>query len=385
MHHGPRFSPFLLISTFVVLAAHACAGDQEYSVKPISEKQAAEYDLDRDFYQKVTEADKHRLELARHPVPESPLWLTYPGGEGPGRGKHVVLVAADQEYRSEQSMPMLAKILSKRHGFDCTVLFALNENDEVDPTQKIRWEDKTVMHRIPGLKHLESADLLILFSRLITLPDDQIGHVIKYLDSGKPIIGIRTANHGFLENFPYTKEGKKVRFGDDVLGGAFRGHHGNWHADSTRGMIIEENKKHPILRGVRDVWGPSDVYRTYPEGKSLPASCTPLLEGQPLLGRNHDDEINPKKIPLPIAWTKTWTGSTGKTSRVFHVTMGSAKDFESRGLRRLAVNATYWGLGIESQIDPLSSVDYIGAYKPLASGFNYKKLGVAPKLPEEYR
>ena len=54
-------------------------------------------------------------------------WLTYPGGDGPGKGKRIVLIAADQEYRSEQSMPMLAKILSQHHGFDCTVLFAVND------------------------------------------------------------------------------------------------------------------------------------------------------------------------------------------------------------------------------------------------------------------
>ena len=123
-----------------------------------------------------------------HPVPDSPLWLTYAGGDGPGRGKHIVLVAAEQEYRSEQSMPMLAKILAQRHGFHCTVLFA-QKDGLVDPTQKIRWEDKTVQHDIPGLEHLAKADLLILFSRLITLPDAQIRHVVDYLDSGKPILG----------------------------------------------------------------------------------------------------------------------------------------------------------------------------------------------------
>ena len=205
-----------------------------------------------------------------HPVPEGPLWLTYKGGGGPGQGKHVVLIAAEQEYRSEQSMPMLARILARRNGFDCTVLFAMNAKGEVDPTQKIRWEDKTVVHDIPGLQYLARADCVVFFSRLITLPDEQIRHVIDYLDSGKPIIGIRTANHGFLQNFPYEINGKRVRFGDDILGGSFRGHHGNWHRDSTRGMIVEAMKKHPILAGVDDIWGPSDVYRTYPEGKSLP-------------------------------------------------------------------------------------------------------------------
>ena len=320
-----------------------------------------------------------------HPVPEDERWLTYPGGEGPGNGKHIVLISAEQEYRSEQSLPMLARILSKRHGFHCTVLFGLNKDGLVDPTQKIRWQDKTVMHDIPGLEHLTSADLLILQSRLVTLPDEQIKHVIDYIDSGKPILGIRTANHGFLQNFPYKLNGKRVRFGDDVLGGAFRGHHGNWHRDSTRGIAVDSQKQHPILRGVTDVWGPSDVYRTYPEGKDLPKGCTALMFGQPLTGRSHDDPPNKKKIPLPIAWTKTWTGSKGVPARVFHVTMGSARDMQSAGLRRMTINAAYWCLGLEERIDAQSSVDYVGPYEPLESGFNYPKLGVVPRPVSYYR
>ena len=336
----------------------------------------------QDFWQRLY--DKHPS-VKRHPVPDSPLWLTYPGAEGPGSGRHIVLVSAEQEYRSEQSMPMLARILSKRYGFDCTVLFALNEKNEVDPTQKIRWQDKSVQHSIPGLQHLQNADLLILFSRLITLPDDQIQHVITYLDSGKPIIGIRTANHGFLENFPYRKDGKNVRFGEDVLGGAFRSHHGNWHADSTRGIPVDGMQDHPILSGVTDVWGPSDVYRTFKEGQSLPDDCQALVLGQPLLGRSPDDGINPEKEPLPVAWTKSWTGTLGRTARVFHLTMGSAKDYQNSGLRRLTTNAVYWCLQLENLIDPGSNVEYIGNYTPLASGFNYDKLGVVPQKPEAYR
>jgi len=327
---------------------------------------------------------------ASHPVPESPLWLTYKGESGPGsrsdaqRRKHIVLIAADQEYRSEQSMPMLAKILAKRHGFDCTVLFSVNEKGEADPTLKMRSQGKNVINNIPGLEHLQKADLLILFSRMIRLPDEQIKHIIDYLESGRPIIGIRTANHGFLY-FPYKINGKSVRFGDDVLGGTFRGHHGNWHADSTRGILVEAAKNHPILRGVTDIWGPSDVYRTYPKDKSLPAQCQALVYGQPLLGRNHDDGVNEEKEPLPIAWTKTWTGSTGKTARVFHVTMGSAKDYQSAGLRRLTINAAYWCLHMEQQISATSSVEYVGEYKPLASGFQYDKLKVVPRKPAYYR
>ena len=215
-----------------------------------------------------------------HPVPRSPLWLTYEGGDGPGQGKHIVLIAADQEYRSEQSLPMLARILSAHHGFHTTVLFGLNEEKFVDPTMKIRWQDETVMHDIPGLEHLKDADLMILFSRLISLPEEQLQHIYAYLDSGRPIIGLRTANHGFI-GFDYEKDGEPIRFGEDILGGAFRNHHGRWHQDSTRGILVEENSDHPVLIGVDDVWGPSDVYRTYAEGAGLPQGCLPLVLGQP--------------------------------------------------------------------------------------------------------
>ena len=329
------------------------------------------------------------MQAFAHPVPESPKWLTFPGGEGPGKGKHIVLITADQEYRSEQSMPMMAKILSKHHGFDCTVLFGVNEKGEVDPTSPVYpkkgKEAEFKPHNIPGLKHLASADLVVFFTRLLTLPKDQLEHIVSYVDSGKPMIALRTGNHGFRGALPYKINGKNVNFGRDVLGGSFMGHHGRWHADSTRGTVVEALKNHPIVAGVTDIWGPSDVYRTYKEGTSLPEDCTALVWGQPLMGRNHDDAPNTKKVPLPVAWFKTWKTSEGKNARVFHSTMGSAKDLQSAGLRRMVINAAYWGMGMEAAISPDSSVDYVGAYKPLASGFNYEKLGVFPKLPAAYK
>jgi hypothetical protein len=321
---------------------------------------------------------------ADHPVPDSPQWLTFPGGDGPGQGKHVVFIAADQEYRSEFVMPMLAKVLAKHHGFHCTVLFSLNDKGEVDPTLKTRYDDKTITHNVPGLEHLAKADLLVVFSRLITLPEKQLQHIYDYLDAGKPVIGIRTANHGFL-GFEYKKGGKKVDFGEDILGGSFRNHHGRWQADSTRGIVVEKNKDHAVLKGVTDVWGPSDVYRTFKEGGSLPADCVPLLDGQPLKGRKQDDAVNPDLIALPVAWVKTWTSDKGKTARVFHTTMGSAEDYQNAGLRRLTVNAAYWCLGMEEKIDPKAKVDVVGEYDPLPSGFNYPKLKVVPQKPSFYK
>jgi hypothetical protein len=322
-------------------------------------------------------------------IPENDSWLTYRGKQGPGKGKQIILISAEQEYRSEQSMPMLAKILAFRHGFDCTVLFGVNENGQVDPTMPVypkKDQEKNFKnHSIPGLQHLEKADLVIFFTRLLTLPIDQQEQIVNYIDSGKPIIGLRTANHGFRRALPYKIKGEQVRFGQDVLGGTFLGHHGNWHRDSTKGILVDKNKNHPILRGVKDVWGPSDVYRTYPKAKGLPADCTALVLGQPLIGREYGGKANPEKEPLPIAWVKEWKTSQGQKARVFHSTMASGKDLQSRDLRRLIVNASYWCLNRETKISADANVEYIGSYEPLVSGFNYPQLGVTPKMPQEYR
>lgn len=319
----------------------------------------------------------------KHPVPESELWLTYQGGDGPGQGKHVVLIAAEQEYRSEQSMPMLAKVLSQHHGFDCTVLFSVNEHGEVDPTLPAPFEDKTKQHNIPGLEYLASADCVIWLSRFMQLPDDQMKHFHDYFDSGKPLIALRTANHGFMGGKNYVKEGQNVSM-REMLGGAFMEHHGGWHRESTKGIIVADNKSHPILTGVTDIWGTSDVYRCHNDKSPFPEDCTALVMGQPLVDLTSDAEANLDKEPLPIAWTKSWIGNKGLPTRIFHFTMGSAKDFENAGVRRLTVNAVYWGLEMEKAIRANSSVDIIGNYEAKSSGFNYEQLGIQPRKPSYY-
>ncbi|QTN31947.1 ThuA domain-containing protein [Akkermansiaceae bacterium] len=319
---------------------------------------------------------------------EDAKWLTYEGGEGPGKGKHIVLIAADQEYRSEQAMPMLARILSTHHGFDTTVLFCLNGDGLVDPTMPVHPEKgkeadfKT--HSIPGTEKLADADLVIFFNRMLTLPEDQLKNIVTYLDSGKPFIALRTANHGFIGRLPYEIDGKQVSFGE-IVGGAFMNHHGNWSRDSTRGDIVPEQKDHPILTGVKDIWGLTDVYRTFKEGTGLPEGCTALVMGQPLIGREQGGADNPEKEPLPVVWTKHWTTTDSKKARVLHSTMGSGTDFENPGLRRLLVNGVYWCIGMEKEISPDSKIDYIGDYTPLSNGFNYEKLGVKPRPVSYYK
>lgn len=323
-------------------------------------------------------------EAYTHPVPPSDLWLTYPGAEGPGKGKHIVLIAAEQEYRSEQALPMLAKILSQRHGFDCTVLFSINEQGAVDPTLPAPFEDKTKRHRVPGLKYLADADCVIWMSRYLQLPDDQMKIWHDYFDSGKPIIALRTANHGFAGGIAYQKKGQNISL-NQLLGGTFMEHHGGWQSESTRGVIVPERMAHPILMGVTDIWGTSDVYRCHSEQSPLPADCHVLVLGQPLVDLQPNSPPNSDKEPLPIAWTKTWVGNRDLESRIFHFTMGSAEDFANAGVRRLTINAVYWGLQMEDQISAEGSVEIIGEYRPMKSGFNYAELGVRPRPASDFR
>ncbi len=54
------------------------------------------------------------------------LWNVYEGAGGPGEGKEIVLVSGDEEYRSEEALTQLGRILAKHHGFKCTVVYAID-------------------------------------------------------------------------------------------------------------------------------------------------------------------------------------------------------------------------------------------------------------------
>ena len=302
-------------------------------------------------------------------------WTDLEGSEGPGKGKHIVLLAGDEEYRSEDSMPQLAKILAVRHGFKCTVLFAINkETDEIDP--------KT-LDNIPGLQSLETADLMVMFLRFRELPDGQMKYIIDYTNSGKPIIGLRTATHAFFYrknlDSPYAKyswQSKKLEggYGRQVFGETWVNHYGRHQVESTRGLIVAGMGNEVIATGIDSIWGESDVYGL----TSLNGDCRPIVMGQVLVGMNPDDKPNPTKRLVPVAWTKTYTGETGKTDRVFTTTMGHAFDFNNEGFRRLMVNACYWALGMEDKIPAKSNVDFVGKYNPNKIGMDKHKRGLKP-------
>jgi type 1 glutamine amidotransferase len=301
--------------------------------------------------------------------------VVFEGKKGPGKGKHIVFLVGDEEYRSEDSMPQLAKILAVHHGFKCTVLFAINkQTGEIDPQ---------TLDNIPGLEALQTADLMVMFLRFRELPDEQMKYIIDYTNSGKPIIGLRTATHAFNyvkhKDSPYAKYSFRSKdpyggYGRLVFGETWISHYGNHQKESTRGLLVKGMGNESIAKGIDGIWGESDVYGL----TTLAGDCKPLVMGQVLSGMNPDDKPNPDKRLVPVAWTKTYTGEKGKTARIFTTTMGHSFDFFNEGFRRLLVNACYWALEMEDKIPAKSNVDFIGEYKPNKIGMGGQKKGLKP-------
>lgn len=313
--------------------------------------------------------------------------------KGVGVGKHVVLVSGDEEYRSEEMMPALAKILTTRHGFKTTTLFAIDPKDgTVNPN---------VNNNIPGLEVLKSADLLVIFTRFRNLPDEQMKHVVDYVENGKPVVGFRTATHAFTTGGTYAKyhasskeKGYEGGFGKQVLGETWVNHYGKHKAQGTRGLVAKGEEKNPILKGIEagSIFGTSDVY----EVKLPLKDCTPLVMGEVTETLKPDSKADAGQKDakrkyndpmMPVAWTKTYTGSGGKPGRVFTSTMGCAEDFAFEGTRRLFVNGCLWAMGLEDKIPDKTDVELVGEYKPSPYGFKPKddpKSWKPGKTPAEY-
>ncbi|NVK48721.1 MAG: ThuA domain-containing protein [Cyclobacteriaceae bacterium] len=304
-------------------------------------------------------------------------FLQFEGEEGPGKGKHIVLVAGDDEYRSEESMPMLGKILAHRYGFKTTVLFPIDPaTGDIVPN---------FQNNIPGLENLETADLMIMLIRFRELPDEQTQYIENFLKAGKPVIGLRTSTHAFAyqknKESRFAKwdwmskaEGWERGFGQRIFGETWVNHHGVHGKEGTRALVdgVSLQRDHPILRGVEDIWGASDVYGI----KHLPEEAAVLLYGQSTAGMSPDAPVIWEKAVMPIAWTKPYQLEGGSPGMAFASTLGASLDFQSEDLRRLIVNASFWLLGMPDLITPEMNVDYVGEYHPTMFGFNSFRKGM---------
>jgi hypothetical protein len=298
-------------------------------------------------------------------------WITYDPAAGPGKGRHVVLLAGDEEYRSEEALPMLAKILSQRHGFKCTVCFSVDPDGAINPNAG---------GSLSGSQALETADAIVMSLRFRHWDDAAMERFERAYLAGTPIVALRTSTHAF--NFPkgsrwskysFNSSGEWVKgFGRHVLGETWVAHHGAHKKEATRGIIADSAKDDPLLRGVQGIFGTTDVYTANP-----PPDAKILVRGQVLTGMNPADPpvTGAKNEPMqPVAWTRMHKNAAGRTNRIFCTTMGAATDLENEGLRRLVVNAVFWG--IELEIPACADVTFVDPYKPLFYGFNGYRAGL---------
>jgi type 1 glutamine amidotransferase len=292
--------------------------------------------------------------------------VVYEGSGGAGAGRHIVMLAGDHEYRSEEALPALARILARRYGFKCTVLFT------TDPATGFIEPGSS---HLSGLEALRTADLLVVFLRFQDFADAEMQHLVDYLDRGGPVIGLRTATHAFQIRRPDAKYAKFTwnnkspeyagGFGRQILGETWVSHYGTNHKQSSRLRIPASAAAHPILRGVKDVWVVSGGYTADP----MPGSEV-LAIGQILNGMTPDSPLAGNKQELPVAWTRTYQGASGRSGRVFTTTHGASEDLLNEGFRRMLVNAALWAAGLEDRIQPAADVSFVGPFAPSPYNFN---------------
>ncbi|MGB5554269.1 MAG: hypothetical protein WBM83_06385 [Flavobacteriaceae bacterium] len=307
--------------------------------------------------------------------------------------KQIVLISGDEEYRSEEALPQLAKILSTHYGFKCTVLFAQ------DPSLP-GIVNANYVTNIPGLETLNTADMMVIFTRFRALPDNQMKHIDDYLKTGKPVLGIRTATHAFnfakdassnYAHYGNYYQGDKTEwtdgFGRLVLGENWVNHHGHHKHQSTRGVFAEGAAENPITHGIEsgEIWGPTDVYGVR---LPLPEDSLPIILGQVVLrdGEFNEEDVffgmkptdtklatenkeglKVNDILMPIAWTKSYQLPNGKKGKAFTSTIGSATDMLNEGVRRLLINGVFWAM--DQPVPDKANVTFVGDYTPSAYGF----------------
>ena len=275
--------------------------------------------------------------------------------QGKAGKPYVHFFAAEAEYGAFYSMPMLAEMLNNYHGFSVSVSYALDADGNID---------SRVHGGLKGLELLEHADLMVLFTRTKLLTKKTSVLLQGYLDSGKPIVGFRTANHGFR----FEKEDPAAKYLDTEGWGhkgpqlcrmwkhKFGGHHGGSKKDGylTEIFLDRKTSMHPILNGFQPYKDPRHLYILLHEPGKKTYDFTPLVHGKALKIFDH-------KKHLPIIQPTVIISETPRRT-VYSSTCG-ADTFKHPSARRLALQSFFWALKLEDQIpeDGLK-VDFLRPY-----------------------
>jgi type 1 glutamine amidotransferase len=220
-------------------------------------------------------------------------------GETPLR---VCLISGSNEYHSDLSLSAFKHFLESQYNVQCVLIQARSQLNQFGEFSDL-----------PGLDSLNHADVILLFTRRVTIPEDQLAQIKQYLDSGKPLVAVRTASHG-LQGWP--------EFDKTVLGGNYQGHFGLEFKQTA--SPVETLKDHPVLEGITKIVSGSSLYKTAPlasDAKLLMVSTTP-------------------QSSQPSAWTRVYKGG-----RIFYTSLGSPEDFKNPSFRHLLTNALFWTAG----------------------------------------
>lgn len=241
------------------------------------------------------------------------------GSIGPAAGANnvvkktliVFLITEDTlNYEAHLTIPRFAEKIRQETGYDVAVLLGTGPHGAC---------------KFPDIHKINDADLLVVFSRRIAIPHDQMQVIRNYLNKGKPLIGIRTANHAFtnrtkiepgFEDWP--------GFVSEILGCENRGY--GPVEPGTDVSIAADAMHHPILKGVQP-------HRWHSDGNIY--KVAPLLDNEAkvlLTGRAQN-------LTEPIAWIR----KAGK-SNVFYTSLGYPTDFNSAPFLTLLTNAIEWSL-----------------------------------------
>ena len=207
----------------------------------------------------------------------------------------VHIISGSKEYGSEPSLKAFEALLSKK-GIECTASWAQDGG-------------KT----LPNVSAVPAADLIIVFTRRMKLPEDEMKVVRSHWEAGKPVIGIRTASHAWGDK----GSADNTTFDLKVLGNNYQGHYGDEPVAVTPAPA---QARHPVLDGVR----PFTSRKLYKAGPLAPTTI-PLQFGDNGKGRHVVSMVNEHK-----------------GGRVFYTSLGVPEDFQDENFRRMLLNAIYW-------------------------------------------
>jgi type 1 glutamine amidotransferase len=242
----------------------------------------------RRFLQRATQAAVGMGAAASFPATSSRVCAA-PGADAPLK---VCMLSGSEEYKSNESLAAFQEELEKNYPIRCSRAF---------------W---TSRHNLPGLDALASCDLMLLFTKRLELPDDQMKPIKEYCLSGRPIVGIRTASHAF-DNW--------LELDRLVFGGDYSGHFKS--GLTTQLKISHGASEHPILEGFAPFKTSTKLYKN----PHLADDVDLLLTGSI---PDHTE---------PVAWTRLY-----RDGRMFYTSLGGPEDFERDVFKKMLVNAILW-------------------------------------------